>query len=261
MKNQVIYLLHLDMDTTRSTSNSIRNLQRQDAMPRALSINITQDTNHVLESEHHDSEDLVSWEIKGNVEYAGYVVRWGKTVSSRQECISDCEKFNEERERADSHKDTKRCNVIVYCDGKDGCGSVEYRSCWLKHWNVEKNGKPATMSKGTSDWTIGWTSGLLYTQSEIVRYNNARAHAAAQELEQLTKDFDIDTLNKNRDVRMCDSPAHDAYENVNVTCLNQSPTAILYKYVLITTSIVSNNNKITIITMINAVLTICNCSD
>lgn len=190
-------------------------------------LNLT-DRTHVDDSlELNDNDERPLWDIADNVEHAGSVVRWGRVVSSREQCRLDCESINEERNASYLSKG-QRCNVFVYCEGKDGCGGVEYKSCWLKNWDVVKNGMPISLSKGKG---TKWTSGLLYSQSELTENLMEKSTRAAIELDKMKRN--VHNLDENKDVRMCGSPAVDAYERVNATCLNHSPTANLYRIAIL----------------------------
>ena len=85
------------------------------------------------------------------------------------------------------------------------------------------------MSSGRS---VGWTSGVRYLKATLAFFQRRRAERAAEDLSKLEAAFPASSLTDENE-RTCGSPARDAYVEAGsaegVSCLERSPTAILYK--------------------------------
>lgn len=155
------------------------------------------------------------WRIDEQLELNGFVVRWGQNATSATACQADCDAMQSKN---------STCNIFVFCDAADGCGSMQHGSCWLKKQDIRRDGMPATMSRGRG---VGWTSGVRVSPQEIEDHAQRERARAANALQMLRSRYpDID---KRMDVRACGSPASDAYASVNASCLLESPTAVAYE--------------------------------
>ena len=160
-------------------------------------------------------ESHAVWRVDAQLELNGFVVRWGQVRSSAVACQADCDAME---------ANNSTCNIFVFCDAADGCGSAEHGSCWLKKQDIRHDGLPASMAKGRS---VGWTSGVRVSPRELDDHAQHERAQAADALAVLMSRYpDID---KRMDVRACGSPASDAYASVNASCLQESPTAVAYK--------------------------------
>ena len=90
--------------------------------------------------------------MERNAEYWGDVVKWGteNLKASPAACCQSC-------------RDHGKCNVWVFCDQPNGCGSQKQGECWLKrlaHPSIAR-----TSANRNPKGAVPWTSGALYESS------------------------------------------------------------------------------------------------
>ncbi|KAL4519320.1 hypothetical protein Ndes2526A_g00413 [Nannochloris sp. 'desiccata'] len=96
---------------------------------------------------------------------------WGEALvpgyDNRPDTAEECCKLCAEYEQKGiPEEDAVDCNLWVYCEDKELCGSTYYKQCWLKHLAHPDGTAPTKQGPD-----VGWTTGLMQPRGIRVEEN------------------------------------------------------------------------------------------